>query len=402
MLPSQLTAHSFDSYPAQARALAILNLSLIQGMPLAFAALITREIRGYDWKFPAERRGIDDQLAFLQSLPDAERDRLLQGFALLPSNFELASSDWIANPQPLLDGLTSYLWATHKHDAFRSAAENYANAWHKAKPEAVPPMPRLGIVVMDADLRSESFPLFRKLRPHGVFFSQVNSDGGWQAIRDTLSARLNKAESAYQHWYIDGDSASLIADSRVSAAGYTDLQGTRAAILERMQTLLNSTKGGPEAMRTMMAETTPSDVKMREDHDEVLRRFKVSVLTEGSGTQIFSTTFVQWTAREALRRAQPSTIVLRFTPRQSQLPMNELLAGATEHNRSDPAGSLVDADMGAYYTWINLQRLTGAERSSFLVWSEAHRQAVAIGPTLPRATTATSAITVRQLLANLT
>ena len=41
--------------------------------------------------------------------------------------------------------------------------------------------------------------------------------------------------------------------------------------------------------------------------DEVLERFKVSLLTEGSGTQIFSTSFAQWAAREALRRAQPLT-----------------------------------------------------------------------------------------------
>ena len=39
--------------------------------------------------------------------------------------------------------------------------------------------------------------------------------------------------------------------------------------------------------------------------------------------------------------------------------MNELLA---EHQRPpdlDPRGSLIDADMGAYYTWLNQQRLPG-------------------------------------------
>jgi hypothetical protein len=48
--------------------------------------------------------------------------------------------------------------------------------------------------------------------------------------------------------------------------------------------------------------------------DAVLSRFQVSVLTEGSGTQVFSTTFVQWAAREAFRRAQPLTLLLRFAP----------------------------------------------------------------------------------------
>ena len=57
----------------------------------------------------------------------------------------------------------------------------------------------------------------------------------------------------------------------------------------------------------------------------LLNRFGVSLLTEGSGTQIFSTTFVQWAAREVLRRAQPVTLLARFAPRQRERAMNELL-----------------------------------------------------------------------------
>ena len=71
----------------------------------------------------------------------------------------------------------------------------------------------------------------------------------------------------------------------------------------------------------------PSSLGMNKAGDEVLDRFQVKLLTEGSGTQIFSTTFAQWATREALRRAQPLTLVVRFAPRQKQKPMNELLAG---------------------------------------------------------------------------
>ena len=118
----------------------------------------------------------------------------------------------------------------------------------------------------------------------------------------------------------------------------------------------------------------------------MLDRFQVKLLTEGSGTQIFSTTFAQWAARETLRRAQPLTLLVRFAPRQRQQPMNELLSGIRSDAELDPAGSLVDADMGSYYTYLNQQRLTGAEKSSFLVWFEGHNEAVAIGPAMPRGT----------------
>ena len=46
-------------------------------------------------------------------------------------------------------------------------------------------------------------------------------------------------------------------------------------------------------------------------------------------------------------------------------------------------GSSVDADMGAYYHWINQQRLPGTRRSAFLVWFEGHSQALVIGPSIP-------------------
>ena len=63
---------------------------------------------------------------------------------------------------------------------------------------------------------------------------------------------------------------------------------------------------GPEVLRTRLAQLRPADLAFSSG-DEVLDRFRIKMLTEGSGTQIFSTTFAQWTAREALRRAQPKS-----------------------------------------------------------------------------------------------
>ena len=61
-------------------------------------------------------------------------------------------------------------------------------------------------------------------------------------------------------------------------------------------------------------------------------------------------------------------------------------------------GSLVDADFGAYYNWLNQQRLPGAEKASFLVWFEGHKEAVAIGPEWPRGTQSNALTNMKQLL----
>jgi hypothetical protein len=60
--------------------------------------------------------------------------------------------------------------------------------------------------------------------------------------------------------------------------------------------------------------------------------------------------------------------------------MNELLSNSHSDPEPDFAGSLVDADMAAYYHWINQQRLPGSEHSSFLVWFEGHSQALVVAP----------------------
>ena len=137
---------------------------------------------------------------------------------------------------------------------------------------------------------------------------------------------------------------------------------------------------GPEELRSHLAALVPADLGMSKAGDEVLDRFQVRLLTEGSGTQIFSTTYAQWATREALRRAQPLTMLVRFAPRQRQRPMNELLSTGHTNADLDYVGSLVDGDMGAYYNWLNQERLPGAEQSAFLVWFEGHNQAIAIGP----------------------
>ena len=78
--------------------------------------------------------------------------------------------------------------------------------------------------------------------------------------------------------------------------------------------------------------------------------------------------------------------------------MNELLSASQDRPELDAVGSLVDADMGAYYNWLNQQRLPGAEQASFLVWFEDHSEAVAISPSMPRGTESTSAADMRELL----
>jgi len=286
-------------------------------------------------------------------------------------------------------------------DTFRAASESYVHKFTGTLPSESLPLRRLVVVLIGAGARPTQYRLFRKIRRQGVFFSNLNPDNGLPAILEFVSARAQAHPVDFAHWYIDGSHAPAAALAGLTTVTYDGLAPVRQALVFKMRRAFE-TAMAPETFRTMLAEMTPESLGLSgAAGDPVLNRFQVSLLTEGSGTQVFSTTFVQWAAREALRRAKPLTLVARFTPRQRERPMNELLAGAMENDALDADGALIDADMGAWYTWLNLQRLSGADQSGFLVWLEGQSQAICAGPGFARGTEDKAAASMHDLLSKL-
>jgi len=381
----------------EARQLAVKQIELLKRLPLAFVPLLLRELIVYDWKFPAERQNLDRQFAYLGALTEGPFQAMMSAFAQLKLARELEQTDWVGSPGVFSEQLTAHLWATRQIDAFRAAAIDYVQKISASVPDPAPPTHRLGIAIIGQGVAKNDYPLFRKLRPQGVYFTKVKHDGGLRVLLNAVAKRADTHALPYGHWYIDGG-AGLEAPERVTRISYGALSGPRATLQSRMQKTYEAAVFDPEAFRTMLAQIKPAEAGLNSRGDEVLSRFELSLLTEGSGTQVFATTFVQWAAREALRRAQPLTLITRFAPRQRENQMNELLA---EHQRKpelDPQGSLVDADMGAYYTWLNQQRLPGEEKSAFLAWFEDHEEAVAIAPGLERGKRSDVAIELGDLI----
>jgi hypothetical protein len=380
MLPNQLAPESFRGYQPEARRLAASHVALLRRLPLGFVPLLLREVVVYDWKFPAERREIEGQFAYLTNLSDEGLAKAMAPFAGLRLTDALGKADWVNAPAVFTEQLTAHLWTTHQIDGFRAAAVDYVGKSNAALTERPLPTHRLGIAVIGQGVRKNEYRLFRKLRPHGMYFTQVKHGGGLNTLATAVAKRAATHPTRYGHWYIDGGDSAAAISSGVARVSYAELSPVRTGLQRLMQKYYEASVFDPEAFRTKLAQTRPEELGMAFDGDGVLKRFQLSLLTEGSGTQVFATTFVQWAARETLRRAQPLTLFARFAPRQRENPMNELLSEAQRRPELDPQGSLVDADMGAYYTWLNQQRLSGASQAAFLAWFEDHEEAVAIGP----------------------
>jgi len=391
MQPTDLHAKSFHSYPPMARQLATTHLQTLRQVQLSLLPVLLQEIRRYDWSFPAEQKEIARQLDYLHGLQPGPMKEQMAPFAAIQVPQPMAAMDWVNKPEAFMEQLTAMLWSTHQIDAYTRAAKAFQSSLDHARPLSPPAGPRWVVVVVGQGVAQTSLPLFQKLRPSGVLFTAVNPVGGLDTILDHLQARARQYPQTYDHWYIDGgipqpdhgvqQGIVRTSYSQVVPAVMQELHSIR----DYVSTHAKASPITAEDIRSHIMALTPQQLDLHgTTADAPLRHFEVSVITGGAGAQIFSTTFVQWAAREALSRAQPLTLVCRYAPRQQRASMEQMLNRDPLKQTTDPEGSPVDADMGAYYTWLNLQRLSGAQESRFLAWFEGHATALAIAPTLPK------------------
>jgi hypothetical protein len=398
MLPTDLKPEDFAAYPPLAQKLAVSNLPVFRRLPLSFLPSLLLRLSDYDFRFPEERRSLDAELSVLSALTSQQWNEWFAPFVRLNLSPELERSRWVSHTAAFLEDESAWLWTTQQQDAFRTAATDYGSRLQSSLPAAPPlPVPRLGIAVIGQGVASWNEPLFVNLRPNGTLFRQLDPKDGFRLLLRAVEARASSHPVPYGHWYVDGGIPAEHG-SQITCVSWQALDAVRASLLNFIQKQVHVPGMGPEQLRTDLARLLPTDLGMPVQGDPVLDRFQVKILTEGSGTQIFSTTFAQWTAREALRRAQPLTLLVRFAPRQRQRPMNELLTNTSAILEPDLGGSLIDADMGAWYNWINQQRLPGYEESVFLAWFEGHNQALVIAPGMPRGTTSSTAMDLGKLL----
>jgi hypothetical protein len=200
MQPAQLRPTDFDRYPPQARSLLVGKVELLRSLPLAFLPLLLRESRDYDWKFPMERDELDRQFTYLSSQSNEQLTALMKPFVSLQLTAELVDFDWVNNPVQFSEKLSAYLWATHQMDTFRKASIDYMHAFNTTKPAVALPTSRLTVVAMGQGVAQNSYPLFRKLRKHGTYYTNVAAVNGLPAILKLVSNRADRFHSPLTHF----------------------------------------------------------------------------------------------------------------------------------------------------------------------------------------------------------
>src|SRR5205085_12221942 len=156
----------------------------LKKLPLGFLPLLLNELIAYDWKFPAERRELDGQLAYLHSLEPAGLAKAMAPFVQLRLTPALEKLDWVNVPGIFAEQLTAHLWTTHQIDGFRAAAVAHIARSSAALPEPPLPTNRIAIAILGHGVRESGYRLFRKLRPKGTYFTNVRTANALAALLD--------------------------------------------------------------------------------------------------------------------------------------------------------------------------------------------------------------------------
>jgi len=107
-----------------------------------------------------------------------------------------------------------------------------------------------------------------------------------------------------------------------------------------------------------------------------LRRFVIDLFLSGNGAVIFSNSFVEWAASEALRRARPQMLVARFGARSKPKLFTSIAIFENQQKISslpdvdDLENSAIDAAILARYVWLAISRYPEQKNTICLCVSE--------------------------------
>ena len=327
MQPAQLTAEHFAAYPPLARQVAIRGLEVLRQLPLSFVPLLLGEVIAYDSKFPAERQEVDAQFTFMSALSSGatrRRHGAIRATDACPPNWKRSIGS--ERPGEFSERLSAHLWTTSQVADFphRGRRIPQRGSLRDSSHPADHPAPEYCGRRTRRD-RGQLFRCFASCAGTAPTSREVDPTNGLRIVMQRMAARAKEHPLPFAHWYIDGGTPVSPPPDGLELLAYRQLDAIRDSVVAKLRSMTLAGVG-TEARRSAMMQLTPEDVGLKGDGQErVLNHFKVAVLSDGSGAQFFSTTFVQWSAREVLRRAQPVTLLARFAPRVTERSMNEAI-----------------------------------------------------------------------------
>ena len=223
--------------------------------------------------------------------------------------------------------------------------------------------------------------------------SQVDRTGPtlFEVLRD--SQRFSPADI----WILEaGDSLHRLCEAGskggrppcATGLSYERLRSYRQQLSEAIYNKVLTGVRGPLELAAWIKtlQVTPREGSTLYVDDRVLA-FTRDVFLAGAGTLIINNTFVEWAAVQALKRAQPRVLVVRFGVRDKMKPFSSLLLFSKPRptdqipNLLDPLGSFVDVELLSYYVWLNAEEVAPYRgKTLYVLLADGADQMLVVGP----------------------
>jgi len=390
-----------------------LDHGLLRQVPLTFLPFINQELREWDHLFPYERRSVEGLLVYLSSLHPAERAELLRDVFALEEKMGVRRWPFSLEEQTIQNA--SLLARSPYYQDWRGAVRKVFDAARRAQAasEVGQRGKQLALLIIPQRLPLDPARAWQRwqgigrpveIAPTGELrgLSHVlltGSPGGHGAkAGGLLEVALGKSgSSSADAWMVDAGT-EVIDDV---LAPETNDASRRPAILLSYERLKSFRENFSHEMNTMRKDLADADSvysRLRQvdvgpwcppevASQPATREFVRSLFLSGNGAVLFSNSFVEWAASEAFRRARPRFLVARFGVRNKPKPFTSVVVFENQDKVNplpsveDPAGSALDAQMLALYTWLAASRYEEYQTNSVCVClAESISQAYIVAP----------------------
>ncbi len=365
------------------------NTALLAKLPRTFGPSLNEQFRNWDLLFPAERRTISNQMAWLEQLPDDQFRALFEPIVALEKQMDLppwnpASDRLSVTDTGILVRSPHYQqWRTQVERTFEKidagvAAQGKLNRSNK-----------LIVAVMPAGLTSHPGALWPKLEAEGKWVSLASP---FSEVLPTLYHDIAEREPGLgiepleRTWVFEYDpklSATHISSPVVSLS-FDQLGPLRQQFLMR----LNYVKRDLPTLDLTYDDLRRLDLQpwFSEQVGVGVREFTRNLFLSGNGALLFGNSFVQWGASEAFRRAAPQVTFCRFGVRPKLKPFSSVVLFEDQNranpvkDQPDPEGSFIDTQLLMEYIYLSAQRgVEYAGRTLVLVAVPEQNRMLALG-----------------------
>lgn len=200
----------------------------------------------------------------------------------------------------------------------------------------------------------------------GTLFSALRDSAGhgphdaWIVEAGESLHLVCEAAAAHQ---LDGGRSAGKGPACATGLSYARLGAYRETLARSLYKKVLSGVSGPQEMAAYARDLhiRPPEGSLLHS-DGVVQAFLRDVFLSGNGTLLLNNTFVEWASVQALRRAQPRLLVVRFGVRDKMKPFSSLLLFSSPRPTDqvpileDPFGSFIDVEQLSYYVWLNAEK----------------------------------------------